>query len=182
MTIEFRRMQDGDMGAILRIQAANYVGNLTPEGRARGFLSAVYTPDELNEMANDAAVMVAAEDGRVIAFVCAYSAAFGARFPIVARMIARFGEADFEGRPLSERSMLIYGPVAVDRRAQGHGAARGMFEQLKREMKGRFDAGAALIAEDNTHSRYIHTQRFVMSPVGDFEHQGKRFTIVAFAI
>ncbi len=93
MTMEFRRMRRDDLAAILRIQAANYVGNLAPEQRVRG-----------------------------------------------------------------------------------------MFEQLKREMAGRFDAGAALIAEDNLHSMYIHATRLGMSSLGDFEYQGKRFTIVAFAI
>jgi L-amino acid N-acyltransferase YncA len=180
--MEFRAMTRDDLPAILGIQSASYIGNLTPEQRARGFLSAEYTADELTRMAEDVAVLVATEDGRVLAFVCAYSTALGAQFPIVARMIAQFREIDFRGRRLERWRVLVYGPVCVDPAARGRGAVRGLFEQLKRTAAGRFDVGTALVAEDNPYSMHVHATRLGMTPVGEFDHQGKRFTILAFAL
>ena len=175
-------MTRDDLPAILRIQSASYVGNLTPEQRAGGFLSAEYSEEDLARMADDVAVMVAVEDGRVLGFVCAYSTALGARFPIVARMAARFGEIDFRGQPLERWRIFVYGPVCVDPAARGRGAVRGLFEELKRELAGRFEVGTALVAEDNPHSMHVHVARLGMAPVGDFDYQGKRFTILAFAV
>jgi predicted GNAT superfamily acetyltransferase len=166
----------------LRIQSASFVGNLTPEQRARGFLSAEYTAEELARMAEDVAVLVAAEGAQVLAFVCAYSTTLGAQFPIVARMAARFGEIDFRGRRLAQWRVLVYGPVCVDPAARGRGAVRGLFEQLKREVAGSFDVGTALVAEDNPHSMHVHVARLGMTPVGEFDYRGKRFTILAFAV
>ena len=182
MAMEFRRMTRDDLPAILRIQSASYVGNLTHEQRAQGFLSAEYSAGELARMADDVAVMVAAGDGRVLGFLCASSPALGADFPIVARMIAQFGQIDFRGRPLDRWRVMIYGPVCVDPAARGRGAVRGLFEELKRAAADRFDAGAALVAEDNPHSMHVHVTRLGMEPVGEFHHQGKRFTILAFAL
>jgi predicted N-acetyltransferase YhbS len=175
-------MRPGDVPAIMRIQAANYVGNLAPEARARGFLSAEYSVAELKRMAEDVAVMVAEEDGRVLGFLCASSPALGAEFPIVARMVEQFSRIDFRGRRFDQWRAMIYGPVCVDPAARGRGVVRGLFEELKRAMAGRFEAGAALIAEDNPHSRYVHVARLGMEPIGEFEYGGKRFTIVAFAL
>jgi hypothetical protein len=180
--MQFRRMMHDDVLAILRIQSASYVGNLTTEQRASGFLSAEYTPAELVRMADDVAVLVAAEDERVVAFVCAYSTALGTQFSIVAQMAARFSEIEFHGRPLDRWRVLVYGPVCVDPAARGRGAVRGLFEQLKREVAGRFDVGAALVAEDNPHSLRVHVSGLGMTPVGEFDHRGRRFTIVAFAL
>ncbi|HUY19889.1 MAG TPA: GNAT family N-acetyltransferase [Candidatus Binataceae bacterium] len=175
-------MTRADLPAILRIQSASYVGNLTPEQRAGGFLSAEYTAEELLRMAEDVAVLVAAEDGQVLGFVCAYSTALGAHFPIVARMAAQFGEIDFRGQRLECSRVLVYGPVCVDPAARGRGAVRGLFEQLKRTAAGRFDVGTALVAEDNPYSMHVHVTRLGMTPVGEFDYQGKRFTILAFAV
>ncbi|HTW89215.1 MAG TPA: GNAT family N-acetyltransferase [Candidatus Binataceae bacterium] len=180
--MDFRRMTRDDLPAILRIQSASFVGNLTPEQRAGGFLSAEYTAEEISRMADDVAVLVAAEDGRVLAFVCAYSTALGAQFPIVTRMAAQFGEIDFRGRRLADWRVLVYGPICVDPAARGRGTVRGLFEQLKREGAGRFDVGTALVAEDNPHSMRVHVTRLGMTPVGEFDYRGKRFTILAFAL
>lgn len=182
MAMEFRRMTHDDVPAIMRIQSASYIANLTPAERAQGFLSAVYSADELARMADDVAVMVAAEDGQVLGFLCASSPALGAGFPIVARMIAQFADIDFRGRRLDQWRGLIYGPVCIDPAARGRGAVRGLFEELKLAMAGRFDVGTALVAEDNPHSMYVHVTRLGMERVGEFHHQGKRFTILAFAL
>jgi Acetyltransferase (GNAT) family len=175
-------MMRDDLPAILRIQSASYIGNLTPEQRAGGFLSAEYTADELLRMAEDVAVLVAVEDGKVLGFVCAYSIALGAHFPIVARMAAQFGDIDFRGQRLERWRVMVYGPVCVDPVARRRGVVRGLFEQLKRTVAGRFEVGTALVAEDNPYSLHVHVTRLGMTPVGEFDYQDRRFTILAFAV
>ncbi|MGH7908153.1 MAG: GNAT family N-acetyltransferase [Candidatus Binataceae bacterium] len=180
--IEARRMMASDMPAILRIQLASYVGNLSPDQRAGGFLSAEYTDREIERMAADVAVMVAAEDGDLLGFLCAYSPVVGAEFPIVARMFEQFGSIIFNGQPLGSRRILIYGPVCVESRARGRGLVRILYDALRREVAERFDTGTALIARDNPYSFRVHVERLGMSPVGEFDFEGRRFTIVAFEI
>ena len=76
--MEFRRAREEDFSDILRLQAANLVGNLTPQGRQGGFLSAEFTRSQITEMASGIALIVAADKAQVFGYLCAYSCDPGA--------------------------------------------------------------------------------------------------------
>jgi hypothetical protein len=69
---EFRRVIPADYAAILKLQAANFIANLSEEERKTGFLSAEFTPEQTAHIAEDLGTMGAFIDGCVAGFLCAF--------------------------------------------------------------------------------------------------------------
>lgn len=180
--MEFRRLHHSDLAAVLEVQEANLFENLSPSARQDGFLSARFSGDEFAQMNTDVSVMVAAEADRIGGYLCASSVELNRRLPLLAAMIACYPDLRFRDRLLSEQASFVYGPVCVDRKFRGRGVLRGLYQALLRQLAGRFDTGAAFIAQDNPRSLAAHVDGLGMHNVGEFEFKQRHYWIVAFPV
>ncbi len=180
--MEFRRARADDFPAILRLQAANYIRNLRAGERDQGFLSAEFTLEQIAEIANDLGIIVAASGDSVLGFLCASRRNFDHSSPIVARMVQEFDRIEYRGMPLQSYGYFLYGPVCIDGAHRGSGLLRGLYEALKKEVSGRFNAGVAFVAEANPHSLRAHVRGLGMERLGNFELKGSVYIILAFVV
>jgi hypothetical protein len=178
----FRRATPGDYSAVLRLQSANYIANLSEEDREQGFLSAEFTREQVAAMAEDLGTMVAIVEDKVAGFLCAFQREFNSGSPVIAKMLDSCDLVKFEGKPLSSFNTYIYGPVCIDRDYRGKGLLRGLYEAQKRDLAGRFEVGVAFVARGNLHSLRAHVGGLGMTEVGDFEVKGNRYVILAFRV
>jgi len=178
----FRRAQSQDYPAIIRLQSASFIGNLSEEERKEGFLSAESSRAQVAEMAEDLGTTIATVDGAVVAFLCAFRNEFNYGSPVIAKMLDGYDLARFEGKPLSSYSSYIYGPVCIDRAYRRRGLLRGLYEAQKQELAGQFDIGVAFGSRSNPHSLKAHTAGLGMTEVGDFELKGNVYVILAFRL
>jgi len=180
--VSFRQAQPDDYAAIVRLNAANFIANLSEEERRDGFLSAVFTLEQTAAMAEDLGTTVAIVDGRVAGFLCAFRNEFDHGSPVVAKMIESYRRLHFDGKLLDAYKSYAYGPVCIDRAYRRKGLLRGLYQQQKRELAGRFEVGVALIARANQHSLDAHVRGLGMTDVGSFEVNGNLFATVAFRV
>ena len=115
-----------DYSAILRLQSANFVANLSEEERKEGFLSAEFSLEQVAEMAEDLGTTIATVDGDVVAFLCAFRNEFNHGSPVIAKMLDTYAVIKFDGKPLSSYNSYIYGPVCIDRDYRRRGLLRGL--------------------------------------------------------
>ncbi len=179
---EFRRALPGDCAAILKLQSANYIANLSEEERKTGFLSAEFTPEQTAQIAEDLGTIVAAIDDQIVGFVCAFRNEFETGSPVIAKMLASYDRMTFEGRPLSSFNSYIYGPVCIAREFRGRGLLRGLFEAQKKNLADQFEIGVAFVSRSNPHSLQAHVDGLGMSEVGDFECQSNVYVTLAFRV
>lgn len=179
---QYRRATPVEYPQIVRLNAANFIGNLAEEERRDGFLSAIFTPQQVAAMAADLGITVALNGDVVAGFVCAFRNDFDHGSPVVAKMIASYGDVKFDHRPLTSYSTYAYGPVCIDRAYRGKGVLRGLFEAQKQDLAGQFDVGVALIARNNPHSMQAHVAGLGMTEVGEFEVNGNVYATVAFRL
>src|SRR5262245_55203655 len=149
--IRYRRAAPQDYPAIIRLNEANFIGNLAEEERKDGFLSAVFTLEQTAAMAEDLGTTLATVDGGLSGFLCAFRNEFPHGSPVVAKMIESYDRMRFEGSPLNHFKSYVYGPVCIDRVFRGKGLLRGLFEAQKKDLVGQFDIGVALVSRDNPH-------------------------------
>lgn len=180
MALLYRRLADEDYVGVLALQEANLFDNLSTEDRQNGFLSARFSREQFGRMDRDVAVLVARDVERVVGYLCASGVELNRQFPLLLAMIERYADVSFQGRALADQKTFVYGPVCVDRAYRGHGVLRGLFQALRHETLGRFDAGVAFVAEDNQRSLAVHIARLGMDDVGEFEFKGKRYRVLAF--
>ena len=180
--VEYRRALPQDYPAIVQLNSANFIANLSEDERTDGFLSAVFTLDQTAAMADDLGTTVAIVDGVLAGFLCAFRNDFDHGSPVVAKMIESYDRMRFEGKLLSQFNTYAYGPVCIDRAYRRKGLLRGLYEAQKNELAGRFEVGVALIARSNQHSMLAHVVGLGMTEVGEFEVNGNMFATVAFLL
>jgi hypothetical protein len=178
----FSRAQPQDYSGILRLQSANFIGNLSTEERTEGFLSAEFTSRQVAEMAEDLGTTIASVDGEVVAFLCAFRNQFNHGSPVIAKMLESYDGVEFEGKSLRSYDSYIYGPVCIDRAYRRRGLLRGLYETQKRELAGRFEVGVAFVSRTNPHSLKAHVAGLEMTEVADFELMGSVYAILAFRV
>ncbi len=181
-SLVFRRAVYQDHSKILRLNAANFVTNLSEEERKDGFLSAVFTAQQVAAMAEDLGIMVAVVESEFAGFLCAFRNEFDHGSPVVAKMIASYPRMWFEGRPLNSYRSYVYGPVCIDGTFRRKGLLRGLYSAQKRDLAGLFEIGVALISRNNPHSFDAHVAGLGMIEAGDFEVKGQCFAAVAFRL
>ncbi len=180
--MRYRPISPADLPSVLALQEANLFANLTEEQRQDGFLSAAFTEHQFQQMAREVAVFVADDGDEICAYLCASSVAFNRQFPLLAAMIATFDRIDFLGRTLTSQRTFICGPVCVARSHRGRGLLRGLYDALRRETAGRYDAGVGFVAKDNRRSLAAHTDGLGMTIAGDFAFSGKQYWTLAFHV
>ncbi len=181
-SIVFRRAVATDYSAIVQLNAANFIANLSEADRRDGFLSAVFTLEQTAAMAEELGTTVAVVDGQVGGFLCGFRNDFDHGSPVVAKMIESYDRLSFQGRLLNTYQSYAYGPVCIDRAYRRKGLLRGLFEAQKKQLAGRFEVGVALIARTNQHSLDAHIAGLGMTDVGSFEVNGNTFATVAFLV
>jgi len=180
--MHYRPASPGDFDAILTIQEGNLYANLTEEQRRDGFLSAAFSREHLAQMAREVAVIVAEDAHEICGYLCAGSLEFHRQFPLLAAMIDQFPRARFLGQPLAVQRTFIYGPVCVAQPHRGRGLLRGLYDALRREVAGGYDAGVAFVAKDNARSLGAHADGLGMTIAGEFTFGGKSYWILAFHV
>ena len=180
--IQYRRAKPDDYSAILDLQCANYIANLSEEERKGGFLSAQFTPEQTAQIAEDLGTMVALVDDQVDGFLCAFRKEFQTGSPVIAKMLEAYDYLIFEDRPLSAFNSYIYGPVCIGREYRGRGLLRGLYEAQKKDLAGQFEIGVAFVSRDNPHSLSAHVAGLGMSEAGDFEVKGNVYATLAFRV
>jgi predicted GNAT superfamily acetyltransferase len=178
----FRRAKPGDYSVILRLQRANFVGNLSEEERREGFLSAEFSLEQVAEMAQDLGTTIATVDGDLVAFLCAFRNEFNHGSPVIAKMLDTYAVIKFDGKSLSSYNSYIYGPVCIHRDYRRRGLLRGLFEAQKEDLAGQFDVGVAFVSRSNAHSLNAHIAGLGMTEVGDFELNGNVYVILVFRL
>lgn len=178
----FGRAKAVDYPAILDLQSANFISNLSVEKRQEGFLSAQFTLEQTAQIAEDLGTMVAVVDNRIAGFLCAFRREFETGSPVIAKMLDSYDRVEFEGRPLASFKSYIYGPVCIGREYRRRGLLRGLYEAQKKDLAGQFEAGVAFVSRDNPHSLQAHVAGLGMTEVGEFELKGSVYVILAFRV
>jgi len=181
-SVIFRRAVATDYAAIVQLNAANFIANLLEAERRDGFLSAQFTMEQTAAMAEDLGTTVAVVDGQVAGFLCAFRNDFDHGSSVVAMMIESYDRLSFQERLLNTYQSYAYGPVCINRAYRRKGLLRGLFEEQKRQLAGRFEVGVALIARTNQHSLDAHIAGLGMTDVGSFDVDGNVFATVAFRV
>jgi glycosyltransferase involved in cell wall biosynthesis len=122
--VRYRRAIHLDFPEVVRLNEANFIANLSEKERQDGFLSALFTEQQVAAMADDLGIMIAVVDGRVAGFLCAFRNEFAHGSAVVAQMIASYGRMKFQGQPLDSYRTYVYGPVCVAKAFRRQGLLR----------------------------------------------------------
>jgi hypothetical protein len=180
-SIAVRLARPADYPAILQLQAQNVPENLSDAQKRQGFIVSRMDEAQLAHINQRLGILVATAAERLAGFVCLMSTDARPRPPVVDAMLATLAGLSFNGAPLSEQRVFMYGPVCLDRAWRGKGVLKQLYAAVRAHTCGEFDAGALFIDDDNPHSLAAHVQGLGMTALAPFRSGQKDYQLVVFA-
>lgn len=155
---------------------------LSDEERRGGFLTGSFTVPAVRAMLASVPGQVAYHRGELAGFVLNSWLATAQYPPLVQAICALLPSLTYRQRALADYRCFFYGPALVHKNYRGQELLAQLFEASRAELRGRFDLGIAFIAEDNTVSLRVHTQKLGLEPVGSLNFQGTTYSLVVFLV
>ncbi|AYD44410.1 GNAT family N-acetyltransferase [Yersinia rochesterensis] len=178
--MKIRPAQPADYPAILQLQSQNTPANLSTEQRKQGFIVSQMDEKQLDAINQDLGILVAIDDVQVAAFVCLARTHQQPRPPVVDAMLEAISQHQFQGKPLKELRVFLYGPVCIDSRWRGKGVLSQLVTAVKAHTCKDFDVGAAFVNHDNQHSLAAHVKGLNMTPICEFTCQQQHYQLLVF--
>jgi len=150
-----------DLEGILALQEANQ-----PE--RGGTLSARFRRGRILTMMQDMPLLVARQQGRVMAFLMTSSKRMNADVPIIQAMLSAYRGSE---------NSYVYGPICVAEEARGQGVAQALFIEMKRLLPGR--EGVLFIRRDNPASLQAH-EKMGMLEVASFAFDDRDHVVLSY--
>jgi predicted GNAT superfamily acetyltransferase len=172
----------GDALAIADLANQYTYQQLDDAARQGGFLTGTFSGPALQAMLASVPGQVAHQHGELAGFVVNSRLAPASYPPLVREICALLPTLFYQERALADYQWFFYGPVLVATKYRGRGLLRQLFVATKLALAGRFDLGIAFIAEENTASLRVHTQKLGLAVVGKLAFGGTSYAILAFAV
>lgn len=170
-----------DYPAILQLQSQNTPASLSESQKRQGFIVSRMDEVQLESINRRLGILVAVEDSTLVGFVCLMSTDAQPHPPVVNAMLDRLSSLSFNGRPLSEQRVFLYGPVCLDIAWRGKGILKQLFAAVKAYTRDEFDVGALFVDDDNPHSLAAHEQGLKMTVLAPFRCNQQGYRLLVFA-
>lgn len=171
-----------DFPLILDLQKRNLIQNLTNDQRLNGFLSIEFTNEMLEQVIQDIPIIKAFTKDKIIGYRMAQSLEFNLRFPLVSKIIERFPITFFQTKPISDYRAFISGPTCIDESFRGLGIYEGLFKEMMKAVKTRFEIGVTFISESNKRSLAAATKKLGMEVIDKITFNENSYIVLSFLV
>lgn len=169
-----------DVPKILQLHYQYHLDSITPEDKAHGFVTTPFTTTQLERLVDERGIVIALNEGRVLAYVMAASWTFWSQWPMFTYMEQELPKLNFRGRQLNNTNSYQYGPVCIAREFRGDGLLQHLFECSRQEMMTRYPFLVTFINKKNPRSYAAHTRKIGLEVIHEFNYNGGEFYELAY--
>ncbi|MVN75484.1 hypothetical protein GO988_04020 [Hymenobacter sp. HMF4947] len=177
-----RVAQAADAPALADLANQYTYQQLSETERQGGFLTGSFAAPALQAMLASVPGQVAYNGQELVGFLINSKLPAERYPPLVQEISQLLPRLFYRERPLAQYRWFFYGPVVVKQEYRGQGLLQQLFQASKRELAGRFDLGIAFIAEENTASLRLHTQKLGLEVVGKLTFEGTAYVLLVFSV
>lgn len=191
--MQFRKAQNRDFAALVKLQNQNSIAVDAALDRADGVLASTFSVEDFAAINRSVAIAVCTDnasenyqeqgesgDGKteLLGFACASIPELNRKFGLPNAMLARFDQSSLEGRLLSDYNCAITGPICVDKAHRGTGIFERLYEKLFELTPTQYDLAVALVATSNSRSLAAH-KRIGFAEVDEFIYNETTYRTIA---
>lgn len=148
---------DGDLQAILALQAANQPRNIqTAELEAQGFVTVEHDLQLLRDMQASAPQVIAKAGSELAGYALVMLPSFADRIPILKPMFEVMSECNWQGKPLAMFRYFVMGQVCVAKNYRGMGVFDGLYEHMAAQYSHQYDLIVTEVSLRNGRSLAAH--------------------------
>ena len=174
--ISFHTAELSDITEILTLLKAYQINTIAEEDKKDGFITADFTPDQMEALiTQEDGCFVAKDQGRIVAFALSASWGFWSAWPIFQKMIEDLPSLTYQGYQLSIENSYQYGPVCVARDYRGTGVFQDLFAFALQQMSTRYPVMLSFINTINERSYAAHITKLGLDVIQQFEFNGNTY-------
>ena len=165
-----------DIPQIESLQKRYHVSFINEEEKKNGFVTTLFTPDQLTELIEqEDGISLACDGDKVVAYAMAGSWQFWSKWPLFQYMIANLPNTQYLGQTLTTENSYQYGPVCIDMAYRGQGVLQKLFAHSARQMNKRYPILITFINHVNPRSFKAHTEKVGLEVIKDFSFNGNNY-------
>ena len=172
----YRNATVADIPQIESLQKRYHVSFISEEEKKNGFVTTLFTPEQLTELIEqEDGISLACDGDKVVAYAMAGSWQFWSKWPLFQFMIADLPSTQYLGRTLTTENSYQYGPVCIDMAYRGQGVLQELFAHSARQMGKRYPILITFINHVNPRSYKAHTEKVGLEVIKNFSFNGNNY-------
>ena len=172
----YRNATVADIPQIESLQKRYHVSFISEEEKKNGFVTTLFTPEQLTELIEqEDGISLACDGDKVVAYAMAGSWQFWSKWPLFQFMIADLPSTQYLGRTLTIENSYQYGPVCIDMAYRGQGVLQELFAHSARQMGKRYPILITFINHVNPRSYKAHTEKVGLEVIKNFSFNGNNY-------
>ena len=172
----YRNATKSDIPKIEELQKRYHISFISEEEKKNGFVTTLFTPEQLTELIEqEDGISLACDGDKVVAYAMAGSWQFWSKWPLFQYMIADLPNTQYLGQTLSTENSYQYGPVCIDMAYRGHGVLQELFAHSARQMNRRYPILITFINHVNPRSYKAHTEKVGLEVIKNFSFNGNNY-------
>ena len=165
-----------DIPKIESLQKRYHVSFINEEEKKNGFVTTLFTPEQLTELIEkEDGISLACDGDKVVAYAMAGSWQFWSKWPLFQFMIADLPNTTYLGQTLSTENSYQYGPVCIDMAYRGQGVMEPLFAHSTRQISKRYPILITFINHLNPRSFKAHTEKVGLEVIKSFVFNGNNY-------
>ena len=172
----YRNATVADIPQIESLQKRYHVSFINEEEKKNGFVTTLFTPEQLTELIEqEDGISLACDGDKVVAYAMAGSWQFWSKWPLFQYMIADLPNTQYLGQTLTTENSYQYGPVCIDMAYRGQGVLQELFAHSARQMGRRYHILITFINHVNPRSYKAHTEKVGLEVIKNFSFNGNNY-------
>ena len=172
----YRNATVADIPQIESLQKRYHVSFINEEEKKNGFVTTLFTPEQLTELIEqEDGISLACDGDKVVAYAMAGSWQFWSKWPLFQYMIADLPNTQYLGQTLTTENSYQYGPVCIDMAYRGQGVLQELFAHSTRQMGKRYPILITFINHVNPRSYKAHTEKVGLEVIKNFSFNGNNY-------
>ena len=177
----YRNATIADIPKIESLQKRYHVSFINEEEKKNGFVTTLFTPEQLTELIEkEDGISIACDGDKVVAYAMAGSWQFWSKWPLFQFMIADLPNTTYLGQTLSTENSYQYGPVCIDMAYRGQGVLEALFAHSTRQMSKRYPILITFINHLNPRSFKAHTEKVGLEVIKSFVFNGNNYYAIGY--
>ncbi len=174
--MNYRNATIADIPQIEELQKRYHVSSISEDEKKNGFVTTLFTAEQLRELIEtEDGISLACQGDAIAAYAMAGSWQFWSKWPLFQHMIADLPNTEYLGQTLNMENSYQYGPVCIDMAYRGKGVLENLFAYSARQMNRRYRILITFINHINTRSFAAHTRKIGMDVIKSFVFNGNNY-------
>ena len=172
----YRNATIDDIPALTELQKKYHIATIIEEDKSDGFVTTLFTQDQLKELIDkEQGIVVACDGEKIIAYIMAAAWEYWSKWPLFQHMINDLKNTEYMGQILSVENSYQYGPICIQKDYRGTEVLSKIFDFSRKQMKERYPILITFINHINTRSYNAHTKKLGLDVIKSFTFNNNNY-------